>query len=112
MWRLEGNLWEPVLSFHQMILGLRLSSSGLLGAPQSYLRSHLASVLNNNIIFRHTPFPTHSPRARARSGGFSVEWSLVMTHLCEHTGKMPTLAQSMLERPSKYSQITGVLSTY
>lgn len=53
-------------------------------------------------IFRHIAFPMYSLRAGARSRGLFIEWSLVMIHLCELMGKMPTLTQNMWERPSRW----------
>lgn len=58
---------ESVLSFYLMGSGAQAQPLRLVGRP--YLLSHLAGLklaLNNQFIFRHTPFPVHSLRAGAR----------------------------------------------
>lgn len=44
MWKSEDNLWESVLCFYYVVLGLKLRSSDLAAAALSlYLLSHLVS---------------------------------------------------------------------
>lgn len=91
MWRSGDNLRESVCPSFTWILGLKLSSSGLLAGAPPYLLSHLAGLTS---FKQQSHLQTHT-FSDALTEGLSVEWSLVTTHSREHMGKMPTLAHSM-----------------
>jgi hypothetical protein len=45
MWKLEDNLRKPVLSFHHVVLGIELGSSGLVASATVWYRYECVSVL-------------------------------------------------------------------